>query len=167
MLFLVSGSQGEDAVRMSRRLLKEFGGISPLLGAPISALTTFRGAGNAKAAQIEAMYELMARDVKAEFAKGERFNDQQSMSRYLRKRIGHPLREVFACLFLNSKHELLSFDDMSNDYIVRAHVPPRVVLLRGIELNAAATILAHNHPSGASEPSHADIFLTKELSNLL
>ena len=167
VLCLVSGSQGEDAARMPRRLLEEFGAISPLPGTPISALTTFRGAGKAKAAQIEAMYELMARDVKAEFAKGERFNDQQSMSRYLRKRIGHPLREVFACLFLNSKHELLSFDDMSNDYIDRAHVPPREVLLRGIELNAAATILAHNHPSGASEPSHADIFLTKELSNLL
>ena len=132
MLCLVSGSQGEDAARMSRRLLEEFGAISPLPGTPISALTTFRGAGKAKAAQIEAMYELMARDVKAEFAKGERFNYQQSMSRYLRKCIGHSIREVFKCLFLNSKHELLSFDDMSNDSIDRAHVPPPVKYCVGV-----------------------------------
>ena len=49
----------------------------------------------------------------------------------------------------------------------RPHVHPREVLRRGIELNAAAIILAHNHPSGVSEPSQADIFLTKELANLL
>ena len=63
-LCLVSGSQGEDAVRMSRRLLEEFGGISTSRGASVV-------------------------DVEADFAKGERFNDQQSVSRYFRKRIGH------------------------------------------------------------------------------
>ena len=88
-LYLVSGSQGEDAVRMSRRLLEEFGGISTLLEAFVNALTKFLGIGQAKAVQIKAMHELMARDVEADFAKGERFNDQQSVSRYLRKRIGH------------------------------------------------------------------------------
>lgn len=166
-LCLVSGSQGEDAVRMSRRLLEAFGGIGTLLGAPVSALTKFRGVGQAKAAQIKAIHELMARDVEADFAKGERFNDPQSVSRYLRKRIGHSPREVFACLYLNSKHELLSFEIMFNGSIDRAHVHPREVLRRGIELNAAAIILAHNHSSGVSEPSQADIFLTKELANLL
>lgn len=166
-LCLVSGSQGEDAVRLARRLLDEFGGIGTLLGAPVSALTKFRGVGKAKAAQIKAIHELMARDVEADFAKGQRFNDQQSVSRYLRKRIGHSPREVFACLYLNSKHELLTFEIMFNGSIDRAHVHPREVLRRGIELNAAAIILAHNHPSGGSEPSQADIFLTKELSNLL
>jgi DNA repair protein RadC len=104
-LCLVSGSQGEDAVRMSRRLLEEFGGIGTLLGASVSALTKFRGIGEAKAAQIKAMHELMARDVEADFAKGERFNDQHLVSRYLRKRIGHSPTEVFACLYLNSKHD--------------------------------------------------------------
>ena len=88
-LCLVSGSQGEDAVRMSRRLLEEFGGISTLRGASVSALTKFLGIGQAKAVQIKAIHELMAREVEADFAKGERFNDQQSASRYLRKRIGH------------------------------------------------------------------------------
>ena len=166
-LCLVSGSKGEDAVRMSRRLLEEFGGVGTLLGAPISALTKFRGVGLAKAAQIKAIHELMARDVEVDLAKGQRFNDQQSVSRYLRKRIGHSPREVFACLYLNSKHELLAFEIMFNGSIDRAHVHPREVLRRGIELNAAAIILAHNHPSGVAEPSQADIFLTKELTNLL
>ena len=166
-LCLVSGSQGEDAVRLSRRLLEAFGGIGTLLGAQVSALTKFRGVGQAKAAQIKAIHELMARDVEAGLAKGERFNDPQSVSRYLRKRIGHSPREVFACLYLNSKHELLSFEIMFNGSIDRAHVHPREVLRRGIVLNAAAIILAHNHPSGVSEPSQADIFLTKELTNLL
>ena len=86
-LCLVSGSPGEDAVRMSRRLLEEFGGIGPLLGAPVGALMKFRGVGLAKAAQIKAIHELMARDVEADLVKGLRFNDQQSVSRYLRKRM--------------------------------------------------------------------------------
>ena len=166
-LCLVSGSPGEDAVRMSRRLLEEFGGIGPLLGAPVGALMKFRGVGLAKAAQIKAIHELMARDVEADLVKGLRFNDQQSVSRYLRKRIGNSPSEVFACLYLNSKHELLSFDVLFNGSIDRAHVHPREVLRRGIELNAAALILAHNHPSGVAEPSQADIFLTKELADLL
>ena len=166
-LCLVSGSPGEDAVRMSRRLLEEFGGIGPLLGAPVGALMKFRGVGLAKAAQIKAIHELMARDLEADLVKGLRFNDQQSVSRYLRKRIGNSPSEVFACLYLNSKHELLSFDVLFNGSIDRAHVHPREVLLRGIELNAAALILAHNHPSGVAEPSQADIFLTKELADLL
>lgn len=166
-LCLVSGSPGEDAVRMSRRLLEEFGGIGSLLGAPVGALMKFRGVGLAKAAQIKAINELMARDVEADLVKGLRFNDQQSVSRYLRYRIGNLPSEVFACLYLNSKHELLSFDVLLNGSIDRAHAHPRGVLRRGIELNAAALILAHNHPSGVAESSQVDIFLTKELADLL
>ena len=61
----------------------------------------------------------------------------------------------------------LSFEVMSNGSMDRAHLHPREVLRRGIELNAAAIILAHNHSCWVFEPSHADIFLTVELSNLL
>ena len=128
-LCLVSGSQGEDAVRMSRRLLEAFGGIGTLLGAPVSALIKFRGVGQAKAAQIKAIHELMARDVEADFAKGERFNDPQSVSRYLRKRIGHSPREVFACLYLNSKLVLLYPNVSSYSYAYRrqwlSHICPQ------------------------------------------
>jgi DNA repair protein RadC len=86
------------------------------------------------------MQELMAGDERADFAEGERFNDQQSVSRYPRKRFGCSPRKVLFCLFLNSKHELLSFEVMFNGSIDRAHVLPLEGLRRDIELNAAVIL---------------------------
>jgi len=81
--------------------------------------------------------------------------------------IGSLPHEAFACLFLNAKHELLGFEVLFRGSIDRTHVHAREVLKRGLELNAAAVIVSHNHPSGSTEPSQADIALTRSLSNLL
>jgi DNA repair protein RadC len=75
--------------------------------------------------------------------------------------------EAFACLFLNAKHELLGFEVLFRGSIDRTHVHAREVLKRGLELNAAAVIVSHKHPSGNAEPSQADIALTCSLSDLL
>ncbi len=164
---LVSGFPGVDAVSLARHLLDHFGSISGVLGAPIVSLQAFHGVGLAKAAQIKAMHELMARDVEVSFTKGTRFNDAGAVSRYLRQRLGHQVRESFACLFLNSKHELLAFEIMFHGSIDCTHVHPREVLRRALEHNASALILAHNHPSGIAEPSLADVQVTQDLKRLL
>ena len=75
--------------------------------------------------------------------------------------------EAFACLFLNAKNEQLGFEIMFHGSIDRTHVHAREVLRRGLEHNAAAIIICHNHPSGNAEPSQADIALTRSLSDLL
>ena len=75
--------------------------------------------------------------------------------------------EVFACLFLDSSHRVLAFREMFRGSINRATVHPREVVKDALQLNAAAVILAHNHPSGESLPSRQDIELTHTLSDIL
>ncbi|MBU1420049.1 MAG: DNA repair protein [Proteobacteria bacterium] len=85
--------------------------------------------------------------------------------------IGYKLRgkqnEIFACLFLDSQHRILAFKEMFIGSINKATVHPREIVKEALQLNAAAVILAHNHPSGGSQPSDHDIFLTKTLEDIL
>jgi DNA repair protein RadC len=164
---LVSGVPGEDAVQLARRLLSEFGGIGGVLSAPLHHLLKVRGVGLAKASQIKAIQELAARDAEIGLTRAQKFSDPGAVGDYLRKRMGSLPHEAFACLFLNAKHELLGFEVLFRGSIDRTHVHAREVLKRGLELNAAAVIVSHNHPSGSTEPSQADIALTRSLSNLL
>lgn len=75
--------------------------------------------------------------------------------------------EVFACLFLDSKHRVLAFKEMFTGTINNTTVHPREIVKEALQLNAEAIILAHNHPSGGSEPSTQDISLTTTLTNIL
>ena len=164
---LGSGVPGENAVQLARRLLNEFGGIDALLSAPLNKLRSVHGVGIAKATQIKAMHELGARDLEAALVQAQRFTDPAAVAEYLRKRMGHLDHEAFSCLYLNAKHEMISFEMLFRGSIDRTHVHAREVLKRGLELNAAAAIVCHNHPSGNAEPSQADITLTRSLANLL
>ena len=166
-LCLGSGVAGEDAVAMARRSLKHFGGIGALLSAPMPELLQCHGVGSAKASVIKAIQELSLRDVEHELTHADQFADSVSVSRFLRRRMGHEPRETFACLFLNARNQLISFEVLFRGSVDRAHVHAREVLRRGIEVNAVAVVLAHNHPSGSPEPSQADIQLTRRLAELL
>ena len=85
--------------------------------------------------------------------------------------IGYKLRdkqcEVFGCLFLDSSHRILAFKELFRGSINRATVHPREVVKEALQLNAAAVIFAHNHPSGESQPSRQDIELTRALQDIL
>jgi len=100
-------------------------------------------------------------------AKPQALTDATAVARYIRRRIGHKEREVFGCLFLDTRHRPIRWEELFRGSLNRAHVHTREVLRRGIELNAAALIIGHNHPSGVAEPSHADLSLTRELKDLL
>lgn len=165
---LGAGVAGEDAVVMARRLLKEFAGLHALQAAPVADLMRTHGLGRAKVAQLKAIHELGMRTGEEVLAKpGDGFLDADTVSRYIQQRIGQSERELFGCLYLDSRHQLLAWEVLFHGSIDRAHVHAREVLKRGIELNAAALVLAHNHPSGVAEPSQADLRLTQELTQLL
>ena len=94
-----------------------------------------------------------------------------SSSDSARSVLGYKLRdkqsEVFACLFLDSGHRILAFKVMFRGSINKATVHPREVIKEALQLNAAAVIFAHNHPSGDSTPSDQDIELTHTLKDIL
>ena len=91
----------------------------------------------------------------------------QAVRDFLKAKLRHELHEVFACLFLDTKHRVLAFEILFYGTIDGASVYPRQVVKRALANNAAALILTHNHPSGIAEPSQADKVLTERLKEAL
>ncbi len=99
--------------------------------------------------------------------RGKCLSSPDEVKTYLRMQIGHLEHEVFSCLFLDNQHAIIAVEEMFRGTIDGASVYPREVVKRALELNAAAVIFAHNHPSGVSEPSQADQRLTQRLKAAL
>ena len=86
---------------------------------------------------------------------------------YLQAQLRRYPYEVFACLFLDNRHRVIEFEELFRGTIDGSSVHPREVVRRALQHNAAALILAHNHPSGVSEPSEADRRITRRLRDAL
>jgi len=97
----------------------------------------------------------------------EAFTHAATVKDYCQLKIAGAKDENFCCLFLDNQHRLIAFDNLFRGSIAGAAVYPRVVVRRSLELNAAALIFTHNHPSGVCEPSQADIAITKRLKTAL
>ncbi len=93
--------------------------------------------------------------------------DSTSLREYLVIKLGQLESEVFACLWLNTKHELIEYEELFFGTIDGASVHPREVVKKALSHNAAAVVFAHNHPSGCNTPSQADIGLTQTLRKAL
>ena len=162
-----TGGRQRSALGVARILLQEFGSVQALLDAPVSRLLVCRDLGPVKIAGMKAVLGLAERYARARLKAGDVFTESSAVLGYLRHQLGGIEREVFACLFLDTRHRLISFEKLFLGSVDRANVYPREVLKRALAHNAAAVIFAHNHPSGVAEPSVSDIKLTEELSNLL
>ena len=103
----------------------------------------------------------------ARFDRGEPLSSPKESADYLVSQLAHLEHEVFSVLFLDNRHRVISFDQMFAGTIDGASVHPREVVKRALQHNAAAVILAHNHPSGIPEPSRADQLLTRRLVDAL
>lgn len=164
---LGTGDSRRDALALARHLLETFGGARGLLNAPVPRLIRTRGLGPARIALLKAALTLGERQAQAGIAHRPLLGDTHSVRRYLQHKIGGLEREVFGCLFLDTRHRLIGFEALFFGSVDRASVHPREVLKRALEHNAAALVLAHNHPSGHPEPSPSDLRLTEELVTLL
>lgn len=94
---------------------------------------------------------------------GETFANSEATKQFCRLKIGTARDEFFCCLFLDNQHRLLTFEHLFRGTVSGAPVYPRVIVRRALELNAAAVILTHNHPSGMTEASRADTEITSRL----
>lgn len=166
-IFLRTGVQGCTAVDLARQLLKRFGGLRLLLEADQKTFSRQLGLGPAKFAQLQAVMELARRHLSENMQRGSALENPQAVRAFLTSRLRHEEHEVFACLFLDTKHRPLGFEVLFHGSIDSASVYPRQVVKRALAHNAAALILCHNHPSGNPEPSQADIRLTQRLRGSL
>lgn len=163
---LRTGVRGVSAVELGHRLLARFGSLRALLAAPRSAFSA-TGLGDAKFATMHAAVELARRSLAEELAAGLTLASPRKVSEFLSLWLRDRPYEVFAALFLDSQNRLVAAEELFRGTLTQTAVYPREVARRALELNAAAVILAHNHPSGVAEPSAADDALTRVLKTAL
>jgi DNA repair protein RadC len=166
-LLLGSGLRGRDAVATARDLLTHHGPLRALLERPPAALAKLPGLGLARACKLAAVMELGSRHLAAGLERGEMLGDPGAAGRYFARRLRHQPQEIFAALFLDTRHRALAFEEMFRGTIDGAEVHPREIARRALAHNAAAVIVGHNHPSGNPEPSAADRAVTARLKQAL
>lgn len=166
-IFLGSGLRGQDAVTTARGLLAEHGPLRSLLERPPESLAELPGLGPARASALSAALELCNRYLAAGLERGDALSDPASAGRYFAQRLRARPHEVFAALFLDTRHRALAFEELFTGTIDGAEVHPREVVRRSLAHNAAAVIVGHNHPSGSAEPSAADRAVTARLKQSL
>ena len=166
-IFLGSGLRGLDAVATARRLLADHGPLRRLLEQDPPTLAKLPGLGPARACKLSAALELCNRYLAAGLERGEALTDPQSAGRYFAQRLRGFPHEVFAALFLDTRHRALAFEELFRGTVDGAEVHPREVVRRALAHNAAAVIVGHNHPSGNPEPSAADRAVTAQLKQSL
>lgn len=166
-IFLRTGVRGSTAVDLARELLQRFGGLRALLEAERSTFCAGPGLGDAKFVLLQATLEMSRRHLAAELQRGTVLSCPADTRRYLSACLRHRANEVFGCLFLDNRHRVIAFEELFQGTINGASVHAREVVRRTLHHNAAALIVAHNHPSGVAEPSQADIHLTRRLSEAL
>ena len=166
-LLLRTGLPGLGVVQLAHSLLERFGGLAGLLHADAAALTEIKGLGPAKRAELAAVLEIARRVLAQQLAERPLFDSPQRVKDYLALHLAGLDHEVFAVLFVDAQHRLTALETMFRGTLTQTSVYPREVVKRALALNAAAVVLAHNHPSGSAEPSRADELLTQSLKSAL
>ncbi len=173
-LLLARGLPNRRALGQARRLLTASGGLRELLlelasapPAAAAAAAEDRPKIAAQRALLQAALELARRHYTAALRTGSPLSSPADTRRFLCAQLRDRPFEVFCCLYLDNRHRLIEFEELFRGTIDGAAVHPREVLRRAIEHNAAAVILAHNHPSGVAEPSRADELITLRLRDAL
>ncbi|ALO47602.1 RadC family protein [Pseudohongiella spirulinae] len=166
-VFLRTGTRGQTAIDVARRLLLDFGGLSSILAASLEQFCQHQGLGPGKYVQFQAVLELARRYMGERLAEADALTNSDLTRDYLRARLRDYPHEVFACLYLNNQHQVTGMEELFTGTIDGAAVYPREVVKRCLHHNAAAVIFAHNHPSGLAEPSQADISITRRLTTAL
>ncbi len=163
-ILLGSGVRGRSALDMGRDLLTSAGSLNALLSSEVDDVP---GLGPAKRARLVAGLELARRCLGEELSARAALTSPRDSAAFLKAQLAHKPYEVFACLFLDNRHRVLAFEELFRGTLDGASVHPREVVRASLKHNAAAVILAHNHPSGVAEPSAADRNITRQLRDAL
>jgi DNA repair protein RadC len=165
-VFLRTGVRGKSAVDLGRELLARFGSLAGLLAAGAEP-AGIRGLGAAKRAQLAAVLEVAQRVLREELRSGAALTAPGAVRDYLKLALGAREHEVFVALYLDAQHRVLKAEEIFRGTLTQTSVYPREVVKAALAANAAAVILAHNHPSGVAQPSQADELLTRNLREAL
>jgi len=162
-LVIGRGISKKSVITIAQELLTRFGNIKAISEATIEELSQIKGIGLAKAAQIKACFELGKRQDLEPELKDFDIKDPQSVVKAIRAGIKDKAKEHFKLILLNTRNKIISISTVSIGTLNASLVHPREVFKDAISHNAYSVVLAHNHPSGDSEPSEDDLMITKRL----
>ena len=170
-LVLRTGVAGKNVVVHSEELLSEHDGLYHLLNkikqSPIGKTSVATGIGPATHCLLQAILELNERYLQARLEKHNVLDSSNSVKSFLRLKLGEEQRELFAVIFLDVRNRLQSFDVLFHGTTSQAEVHPKEIARQALVYNSTSVILAHNHPSGSTDPSSADMVITRRLSEAL
>jgi DNA repair protein RadC len=167
-IFLRVGIRGKSAVDLARELLGRFdNSLARLVQASPRDLAKLPGLGPAKATQLAATVELSRRALAEDMKSRDLLGSPTAVRNWLRLQLAALPHEVFGALWLDAQNRLILWEELFRGTLTQTSVYPREVVKRALANNAAAVILAHNHPSGVAEPSAADESLTRNLKESL
>lgn len=165
-IFLRTGCPGVGVMTLAEGILQHFGSLYLVMTADVGQYKTIKGVGLAKLAQLYAVAELGCRFFQAQLSSSNVLESPQATYQFLISQLAHESREVFMVIFLDNQHQVLSAQRMFMGSINGVEVHPREIGREALKLNAAAVILAHNHPSGKAEPSRADKHITGRIQDM-
>ncbi|HGE6014785.1 TPA: DNA repair protein RadC [Vibrio cholerae] len=166
-IFLRTGTHGMNVLALADLLLRDFGSLRALFCASKEQFCRHKGLGEAKFVQLQAVLEMTQRYLAETLKRGDALTSPQQTKLYLSSVLRDRQREAFYILFLDNQHRVIRGEILFEGTIDAASVYPREVVKRALHHNAAAVILAHNHPSGVAEPSQADRRITDRLRDAL
>jgi DNA repair protein RadC len=164
---LYPGKPYTQGLHQAESLLQCYGGLRGLQVASRLAADEREHLDDRAAVRILLAHEFVHRQLKQSLQRGVSLTSPTMTMEYLQTLLRDRKREIFTCLFLDTRHRVIASEDLFQGSIDGACVYPRVVAERALRLSAAAVIVAHNHPSGISEPSLADQAITRRLKDAL
>ena len=162
-LFLRTGTREKNVLRYSQDLLRHFGSLYGLLSATEKAITQIDGMGIAKYAQLRGIAELARRYFSLRVLSEDSLLSPEMTREFLQSQLADEEREIFVVIFLDNQHRVLKHSRLFSGTLSHVEVHPREIVREAIKVNAAAVILAHNHPSGHAEPSKSDRLITERV----
>lgn len=166
-IFIRVGTPNKTAVDLGRSLLQQFGNLRQIIDIDHARFCQVQGLGSAKYVQFQAALEIARRYLFQTLQRENVLANPKDVYQYLTACLRGYKQEVFACLFLDSGHRVISFEELFFGTVHSATIHPREVVKKALHHNAAAVIFAHNHPSGLAEPSQADQAITMKLQQAL
>ena len=166
-ILIGSGTKNHSAMEAAHSLLSHFGSLRAITHADSRALRKCKSIGAARSVLLQAALEIVRRSLLETIKENDVLSNPHVARNYLKLKMQRYEHEVFACMFLDNQHRVLSFEEMFHGTLDGASVHPREVVKRALYYNAAAVIFVHNHPSGSPEPSKADENITRELKRAL
>ncbi len=162
--FISSGNKKKSCMQLALDLIKHLGDLRAVLNADQKSFSQVDGLGVVRYVQLQALQEICRRSDFINLQKGIQLTNAEQTQVYLKRQLRDKKNEIFAALFLDNQYRVLSYEELFQGTINKATIHPRPIIERMLQLNAAALILAHNHPSGLANASAQDIEVTKRIN---